>query len=603
MAEQNKVVMFPMDAASFSERAVQSLERLHYDKALTYFRKAVECEPDNPILQCNLAGTLAEAGRFEESNDTLHHILHELDPNMNECYYYMANNFAYMEQFEESEAMLETYLSRDLTGMYTEEAEEMLEMIRFEAKQSSSSQHRGEQNVGVQSSAAKLPSALSDEEMGISEQAEDEHAEARMLLEAGRFVEAEKLLKRVVDSDPDYLAAWNNLALAYYYMGQFDEAREALDAVLERDQGNLHALCNLAIFERHAGNEAVVQQLIAMIGKIQPFYREHLFKIATTMGMLDEHELAYQHLRRLVTGHMLREASIYHYAAVAACRLGRYEEASRWWAVCRRLDPDSGIATYYMERLQQRDGGDIDPMPTYHYRLPYEEASRRAASKAASTDGSRSSRSGDGKDWEQQLKKDPLVRASLFWALRFGEPDVKLQALQAMSLLGDDEANDALRSMLLDPDQDAYLKQVAVYVLRMHGVEDPIEVEWKGEYIQVHRNHIANRLPVWESQWQQVLDILRDSMKERYDLFQMHDAETLWIEFITHLYPDEVPRIGKAESWAAAIEFIIAKMIRREMSYQLAAEQYGVSATTVAKHAKRMEDTCQVEAKIKQSFT
>lgn len=226
-----------------------------------------------------------------------------------------------------------------------------------------------------------------------------------------------------------------------------------------------------------------------------------------------------------------------------------------------------------------------------------------AAAKAASQDSGRSGRSKSGGNWEQQLKKDPLVRASLFWALRFGEPDVKLQALQAMSMLGDDEANDALCSLLLDPEQDAYLKQVAVYVLRMHGVEGPIEVEWKGEHIQVHHNHIANRLPVWEAQWQQVLDILRESMRERYDLFHMHDAETLWVEFITRLYPDEVPRIGKAASWAAAIEFIIAKMLRREISYQVAAEQYGVSAATVAKHVKRMEDTCQVEAKIKQSFT
>ena len=64
-----------MDAAFFFERAVQSLDRFHYDKALKYFRRAVEYEPDNPVNHCNLAGVLSEMGNYEESNQILQQIL------------------------------------------------------------------------------------------------------------------------------------------------------------------------------------------------------------------------------------------------------------------------------------------------------------------------------------------------------------------------------------------------------------------------------------------------------------------------------------------------------------------------------------------------
>ena len=61
---------------------------------------------------------------------------------------------------------------------------------------------------------------------------------------------------------PDYLAARNNLALAYYYMGLFSKAKETIGEVLEQEPGNLHALCNLAIFYQ---NENRTDQVLLLI--------------------------------------------------------------------------------------------------------------------------------------------------------------------------------------------------------------------------------------------------------------------------------------------------------------------------------------------------
>ncbi|WGU93155.1 tetratricopeptide repeat protein [Paenibacillus dendritiformis] len=614
------VVMFPVDAAAYSDRAVKLLDRLQYDKALRYFRRAVECEPGDAIHQCNLAGALAETGRFEESNLILRHIVNELDPSMSECYYYMANNFAYLECYQEAEAALDIYLALDPQGAYGSEALEMKELLHDEmnrpgaypgARPPANAAAFEEAARGLKEAAAALNQAAESEGSGepanppgqareAQSGQEAEHQEARRMMEEGRFVEAGRILERLLQADPDDLPARNNLALAYYYMGFFKESREMLHQVLALDPGHMHALCNLAIFERQAGRTEQERELIERLAKLQPFHREPAFKLANTLGILGRHEEAYRHLRRLLATGSPAEPGVYHCAAVAACHLGRYDEAAGWWAACRRLDPESGIGSYYLELLQRRAGGLPDPIPSYHYRIPYEakaRSGRRAERSAAAERNVRheAGEPGAAAEWERQLKSDPLVRSSLFWALRAGDSATKLQALQAMSLINDEEAKQALRGLLLDPEQDGYVKELTVYVLRLLGVEDALEVEWDGKKQLVDGHHVISGLPIWEPDWQQVIDAIRTGMNGRYDMIQMHDAEKLWIEFLRRSYPNEVPRIAKADSWAAAIEYIIAKKHGHPITCSEAGGRYAVSAATVAKHAKRMEEAFRAE--------
>ncbi|WP_028594377.1 tetratricopeptide repeat protein [Paenibacillus assamensis] len=612
-----KIVAFPVDGAAYAERGMKALERLRYDKALTYFRKAVQCEPDNPIHQCNLAGVLAESGQFEESNQILEHVVHHVEPEMTDCFYYMANNCAYLEQFEQAEALLRHYLKEDPYGAYAEEAEEMLQMLMNDMHHS---------NQPVRSKAERLKEKkeqLSEsfsskeveddvveeqEHFNSDDESEISHERARALLEEGKFIEAERMLLEVLEQDPDYLAARNNLALAYYYMGRFDEAVSTLENVLERDSGNLHALCNLVIFEKHAGNDVRVADLVQVLSKTEPFHQEHAFKLATTMGSLGEHSEAYRHLKRLIVKGAVSDASVYHYAAVAACHVNRYDEAGRWWATCRRLDNESGVAAYYIEQLQQVVDGKLDPMPSYHYRIPYEEERRRQEQKLKrhmntvnfkSSEGLQAVREDDPAAletaaWEQQLKTDPLVRSSLFWALRFGETGTKLQALQAIHLLHDEEAKEALHNLLLDPAQELYLKQVAFYMLRKMGVEGPITFEMQGEELSQSSNHLANHLPEWKEVWQKVLTTTESHMQGRYNVFMLHDIETMWIEFLTQLYPD-VPRLQKAEAWSAALEYRVAKLYQCDVTLEQLAERYGTSSATISKHVKRMDEVSEID--------
>lgn len=560
----SNVLPISMDAGFFFERAVSSLDRYHYDKALKYFRKAVEYEPENPVNHCNMAGILSEMGDYAASNAALSVVLKDIDPSMTECYFYMANNYANMDMFEEAEEALVKYLEEDPNGQFLGEAEEMMDLLQFELNR-----------------PTKLKSIKSRE--GIVE-----HDQARELLEEGKFIQAVKLLEGVTEKHPDFLAARNNLALGYYYLGRFAKSKETIHGVLEQEPGNLHALCNLAIFYQYEGQEELLRELAGSLRKVVPFHQEHVFKLATTMGILGEHEAAYSHFKRLLQDEEVNfDPCLYHYAAVAAYNLGRYTEAKALWTQVKKLDPDSVIPIFYMSQIEGIHAGEKALPISYNYHLPYEEQFRLWE---------------ESKEWlPSDMGQNPLIRSSFFWALRHGDHKTKLQVIQAFGRIADREVEEALQAFLLEPDEDEYLKDMALFVLRNMGVTKQIAVTSEGSTTMVDPSKMNTKLPVWKSEWQSVVDLVLTNMSNNFDLRQQYDLETLWIDFLTRLYPD-TPSISHIEGWAAALEYLTAKIHHLSVSYDEVAKRYGISATTVRRYVCRVDEVCGVREKIQSIF-
>ncbi|AWB42914.1 DDE transposase family protein [Paenibacillus sp. CAA11] len=559
-----KVVPLRRDAGFFFEKAVSSLDRYQYDKALKYFRKAVEYEPDNPVNHCNMAGILSEMGNYEASNEVLLSVLKDVDPNMTECYFYLANNYANMEQFEAAEEALITYLEEDPSGQFLSEAEEMMDLLHYELNR-----------------PAKVKYIKSREGMA-------EHDEARAMLEEGKFSGAVKLLESIVEEHPDFLAARNNLALGYYYLGMFPQAMEAIHGVLEREPGNLHGLCNLAVFIQHDGDQASLQELAQRLRSIVPFHQEHVFKLATTMGILGEHEAAFGHFSRLLHDEEVNyDPCLFHYTAVAAYNTGRYSDAKRLWRHAAKLDPGSEIPVFYLDRLERLQEHGREVKISYHYHLPFEEQLKLWDKW--------------GESIPDAIKEDPLIRSSFFWALRHGDAQTKLQVIQAFSLIADAEVKEALQAFLLEPGEEKYLKDLAVFVLRTLGVTDPLPICLDGKTQEVAPGFVSARLPVWEPQWQAVLDEARRRMAKRYSVLQQHDAETIWVEFITRSYP-EAPSTAHVGGWAAAVEYLTAKMHRRPVTYEEVAKRYGVSVSTASRCTRRVDEVCGIKEKMNAMF-
>ncbi len=570
-----KIIALRFDASFFFEKAVRSLDRNHYDKALKYFRKAVEYEPDNPVNHCNMAGILSEMGDYAGSNEILSSVLSDVDSSMTECYFYMANNYANMEQFEEAEKALVTYLEEDEEGQFLDEAEEMMELLYYELDR---------------------PTKLNRIK---ARQGVVEHDQARVLLEEGKFAQAAQLLKQISEEQPDMFAARNNLALAYYYMGLFQNAKATIIQVLEDEPGNLHALCNLAIFYQHEGGGPELDRLVQTLAVTIPFQEEQVFKLATTMGILGRHEEAYRHFRRLLhsNGENNADASLYHYTAVAASNTGRYAEARRLWSHLQKQDASSEVPRFFLSRLEelQQEGTPLQVL-SYHYHLPFEEQFRMWEKFGA-------------EQVPDSMKKDPLIRSSFFWALRHGDRATQLQVIQALSLIGDDEVRQALESFVEDPDQEGELKRRALQVLQELAEQDVQHTHTETEHperLEAEQDPHTTEGDISASpvdpQWQAVLDKVLTVMSKSSDTAMQHDLRSLWQEYLDRLAP-EVPMVQHTEGWAAALEYLTAKLHHHSVTYQEVADRYGISVSTVSRYARQIDSVCGIKQKLKQPLS
>ncbi|WCN38202.1 tetratricopeptide repeat protein [Aneurinibacillus uraniidurans] len=552
--KEGKIVPIRMDATFYNNRALKYLDKLNFQKALRYFRKAIELEPNNPDYYCSMAGVLAELEKYDESNRILWHVLEEIDCKINECYFYLASNYANLLEFELAEQYVAKYLELAPDSLYTEEAEDLLDYIDFQ-----------------------LQSIPRERETGENQEVTLLHDRARRLLEEGRFSEASKILIKIHTEHPDFIAARNNLALCFYYMGRFEKAMDTILSVLEEEPHNIHALCNLAVFYSHLRDKEKLLDLLTLLKKIVPYHFDQSYKLATTLGILGEDEAAYFLFSKMIAQTGLGDVHLLHYGAVAAYNTGRFDEAESLWKKIERLDPDESIAAYYLTQVEQkRNGQSALPGASYHYQTPISDDILRIEA---------------ARELSEKCKKDPLIRASFLWALRFGDQDTKLQVIHAAEYLQDDEIEEALRQFLLNPVEDDHLKEAVILVLQKMGAAEPYRAVMEDREHLVQVNPHVHSLPVWHDKWQQVIDCLEHHMQDQYDLLEQQEARALWFDYLAQAYPN-IPVIRKQETWAASLEYAVAQLHNRSVTKEEVASRYGVSAVSLTKNYRLLCEVC-----------
>ena len=128
----SKVVNFQRDASYYFEKGTLYYKKNKLDKALMFFRKTMETEPDNPLNHYNVACLLSKMGYLTEANDVFGFIVEKLDSSMTECYFLMAVNFGLLEDLSMTRHYLKKYLRSSPEGEMAFEAEELLEAVSEE---------------------------------------------------------------------------------------------------------------------------------------------------------------------------------------------------------------------------------------------------------------------------------------------------------------------------------------------------------------------------------------------------------------------------------------------------------------------------------------
>lgn len=314
-SQQAKILTFHPTGEYYFTKGLKAYHRHELPKSKKYLERALELEPAEPMIACQLAITCSEIGEYNYSNNLLENILDVMDPYMSECHYFLANNYAHLGMFKEAYRHASAYLDKEEDGEFSDDAEDLLELITFESDDSGENPFKHDGLIAKQE-------------------------KAREYLEAGDFPRAIEVLKETIAEYEDYWSAYNNLALAYFYLGQVEEAFRTLDEVLEKSPGNLHALCNLVVFHHYQQDDEHVEELVSMLEKIRPMLSEHRFKLGATFALIGNYASAYKWLNALQKQGFEGDGTFYYWLTISAYHLGHEQAARKAWKRVVEMNPE-----------------------------------------------------------------------------------------------------------------------------------------------------------------------------------------------------------------------------------------------------------------------
>ncbi len=307
--QNRKVISFIPDGEFYYKKALKAMQQDRFTEAHKYLKRATELNPEDPEILMHYGILQMEEGAFKEAEETLQQA-YVLAPELADITFYLAEVHAHMNLLIEAKGYAEQYLKMDAGGPFADDAEEIIDFI--------------EQND---------PFGDEDYEVYVLQE------KARKQMEDGEFKEAIALLENIITDYPQLWAAYNNLALAYFYLGKIERAYETLDEVLSQNEGNIHALCNLAVFYYYEEKNEQLEQLLNMLRKIHPYAVEQRYKLGATFSLVGQHEEAFKQFRKLQKHGFEGDAGFYFWLAHSAYFTGHDNIAKKAYAKLLEIDP------------------------------------------------------------------------------------------------------------------------------------------------------------------------------------------------------------------------------------------------------------------------
>ena len=112
--------------------------------------------------------------------------------------------------------------------------------------------------------------------------------------------EAIDAYRRVVEIDPTYAAAWNNLGLLLHRMGEYDNAQAAYTTALTQDERCCQAAYNLGSLHEDRGDVELAIRQYRLALELAPDYADAHFNLAAALSRAGRGADALRHWQRYV---------------------------------------------------------------------------------------------------------------------------------------------------------------------------------------------------------------------------------------------------------------------------------------------------------------
>lgn len=289
------------------------MENGDWEKALKYIKRAAELNPENDLVTFRYGYIEMQLENYEKAYELFHKAYYK-NPQSPKPLFYLADVCAYLGRLEEAKKYAEKYISMVPETDLAQEAREIIEYVDYELD---GGDERDE---------------YSTEQYLLLEK-------ARYLMDEGSFTEAIELFEQIIEVYPDFWKAYNNLSLAYFYVGDLEQSKALLNHVLRETNGNLQALCNLTIIAYYEKEDEKLEELVSILKKIHPLDFEDHYKLGATLALIGEYELAYKWLHSLLKQIAPSDPGFYYWLAQASYFSNRMNEAEKAWRKLIEIDP------------------------------------------------------------------------------------------------------------------------------------------------------------------------------------------------------------------------------------------------------------------------
>ena len=126
------MLTFDQSSAFYTRVAQRYADQNALTPALQFYWRAMLNDPHHPLHQLDVARTLNEMGRFEQSNAFLMPLSRRETKLRGACYFLIGSNLMGMQEYERARDALHRALQADPLADYVNDAEEMLFWIHEE---------------------------------------------------------------------------------------------------------------------------------------------------------------------------------------------------------------------------------------------------------------------------------------------------------------------------------------------------------------------------------------------------------------------------------------------------------------------------------------
>ena len=310
----NNIVSFIPNGDYYFQKALHELDREQIDKAYKYIKRAAELSPDDAQILMQYGILQMDSGKFEHAYELIH-TAYSLEPSNPDIIFMLAEISGYIGFLHDAKKYALEYLNLEPNGIYRLEAEDILQFAEEE------------QDLIVE---------IEDDEKGKIIALD----KSQRLMEERQFEQAVAVLEEAIEQYPTEWSAYNNLALAYFYLGDNEQASALLNHVMRETNGtNIHALCNLAVIAYSKMESEELEKYIEVLTKIQPYNMENRHKLGATLALIGENETAFKWLYSLYKKGYTGDSGFYYWLANSAYFTNREELAQAMWKRLLELDP------------------------------------------------------------------------------------------------------------------------------------------------------------------------------------------------------------------------------------------------------------------------